>query len=114
MPKPGEHHITIYKGRAFDLTLNLKDADGVAKNLTGYTAYAEVRLSESGSVILDLNPTIANATGGVVTISLTGNATANATVGRYSWDLVCDDADGKELPPYVIGRASVEPVITQP
>ena len=114
MLKPAEIHITVYKGRAFDLTLNLKDSDGVAKDLTNYTPYAEIRLSESGAVILDLEPTITSEAGGVITIAVSGNVTANATVGRYSWDLICDDADGKELPPYASGRASIEPVITQP
>lgn len=112
--KPASLDIAVYKGAAFDLVMVCKDEDGVVVDLTGYTAYAEIRADEDGAVILNLAPTITDATGGEITIAKTAAQTASLTAGRYRWDLLLKDGSNKTTGPYIVGRALVEPVITQP
>ena len=43
----GTHNITIEKGVDFEMTLELKDADGEVINVTGYSFKAEARRKSS-------------------------------------------------------------------
>ncbi len=112
---PGTLDLTIYKGITFGRTLTCLDADGVAVDLTGYTAQADVRQKPtSPHVSFDLNAAIAvDPTTGVITLSLTDTETDALTAGFYGWDLVLING-GDRLGPFIIGGVNVQAVNSQP
>jgi hypothetical protein len=81
------HNLTIDQGSDFALDLVVSEA-GVVKNLTGYSARAQMRSTKSATAIsATFTCTITNATGGVVKIELP-NATSSAiSPGKYYYDL---------------------------
>ena len=89
---------------------------GVATPLAGYSAYAEVRKSAGGSVILDLTPTIeADDAIGLITLPEIDHAlTDDLPAMDAKWDLILEDPSGKRLPPIIGGRVSINQPITQP
>ena len=113
---PGEYSITIYTGYQFQLTLVLKDANDTALDLTGATAYAEVRPRGSTDTdpVLDLSPTSSGDATGTITIDVADESTEGLAEGVYQWDLMMDFGDGKRLGPYVVGKAVIREGITKP
>jgi len=81
------HNLTIDQGSDFTIDLVVSEA-GVVKNLTGYSARAQMRSTKSATAIAaTFTCTITNATGGVVKIELP-NATSSAiSPGKYYYDL---------------------------
>lgn len=86
----GSLNLTLIKGCTFEaITLTMLNSLGTPVNLTGYTVTSEVRLEPETPVIIDLNPSITSAAGGVVTIPAIVKATTDTyTIGTYQWDLL--------------------------
>jgi len=109
---PGTFNITITKGTTFKaivLTINPDDP----LDLTGWSAFAEVRASSGGSVVLDLAPSITDAAGGEITLTtLTDEQTALLPAGNYQWDLLLEDASGEIFGRVLAGRFSIIDKIT--
>jgi hypothetical protein len=62
--------------------------DGTPRNLTGWTAAAQMRDAPDDTLAADIVCTIvAPATGGVIDLSLTDTVTRDLPAGAYSWDL---------------------------
>jgi hypothetical protein len=108
---PGTLDLTIYKGVRFTRTLTCLDADGVAVDLTGYTAQADVRQKPtSPHVSFNLNPDIPTGTDGVITFEKIETDTDALTAGLYGWDLVLINGDDERLGPFIIGPVYVKDI----
>lgn len=96
----------------FDLTM--LGADFVTPiNLTGFTVYAEVRLSSGSPVIIDLAPTISSAIGGVVTIpEINDETTATYVAGSYQWDLLLEETATDNMQRILTGSFTIQNKIT--
>ena len=81
------HNLTIDQGSDFSIDLVVSE-DGAVKNLTGYSARAQMRTTKSAtSVAATFTCTVTNATGGTVKMELP-NATSSAmSPGKYYYDL---------------------------
>lgn len=81
------YNLVIDQGSDFAINFTVKE-DGSAKNLTGYSARAQMRTSKTASsVAATLTCSITTPTNGTVTMSLP-NATSSAlTAGTYVYDL---------------------------
>ena len=81
------HNLTIDQGSDFAIDLIISEA-GVVKNLSGYSARAQMRSTKSSTTIAaTFTCTITNATGGALKIELP-NATSSAiSPGKYYYDL---------------------------
>lgn len=81
------HNLTIDQGSDFAIDLVVSEA-GVVKNLTGYSARAQMRSTKSATAIsATFTCTIISATGGEVKMELP-NATSSAiSPGKYYYDL---------------------------
>jgi hypothetical protein len=91
--------INAYSGATLSLSFSCKDENGTAVNLTGYTARAEVRPTISSSTItLNLSPTIPTPANGIISISITDEATALIEPGAYVWGLVLVTPAGGVIP----------------
>ena len=86
---PGRYNIAVVSGTTFQLAPTWK-VDGLAVNLTGYSADMQVR-DVSNNLIVELSTSngkavITGATG-TVTLTLTAAQTAALAVGTYSYGL---------------------------
>jgi hypothetical protein len=82
------YNITGYQGDYIQLTLNLKDSNGTALNLSGYGVRGQVRASYgSTGVLLDLNPTITNLLSGTMAININSYISADIPISDHVYDI---------------------------
>lgn len=83
------YNITGYQGDYIQLTLNIKDSNGSAVNLSGYQVRGQVRASYgSTGILLDLNPTISgNGTSGIVSININSYISEDLPVSEHVYDI---------------------------
>lgn len=112
---PATYDLTIHAGTSEGWVFTIYDDSvdpAVVVDLTGMTVAAQVR-TRTGELVLDLAPSITDAAGGEITISLSRTDTLNLTEGRYLWDLIINNGSDWEGP-YLTGAVSVLPVRTSP
>jgi len=82
------YNITGYQGDYIQLTLNLKDSNGTALNLSGYQVRGQVRTNYGATgVLLDLNPTITNSTSGTIAININSYISQDLPVSDHIYDI---------------------------
>jgi hypothetical protein len=82
------YNITGYQGDYIQLTLNLKDSNGTALNLSGYEVRGQVRSNYGATgVLLDLNPTITNSTSGTIAININSYISQDIPVSEHIYDI---------------------------
>lgn len=113
---PAPLPLTIRAGTAFGpMTITCQQADGSAFNLTGWTAYAYIKSEPGAALFYDLNPSVTNAAGGIVTIPQIDDAVTLAfTLGTYHWDLILKDGTGEKYGPFIEGVVTIKLNITEP
>jgi hypothetical protein len=91
-PGPAKLDITLYRGVTFKHKIQVVDADGVARNLTGYTARMQIREDvDDSNIELTVTPTISGVAG-EITIEIDNADTASLTVSSAVWDLLIDSS----------------------
>jgi len=105
-------NLTIDQGATFSSDVTVKDANGNAFDLTGYTAAAKLAKGYASTrTRTDFTTTIAaDATSGVVTLSLTATQTAALDAERYVYDL--EITSGATVTRVIEGIISVRPQVT--
>jgi len=103
-------NLVIDQGTTFTTTLTVTDDDGTALDLTGYTGSAQLRkhYTSSNSVSFTV---LVTPVSGEVTLSLTANATANITAGRYVYD--CELTNSGTVSRILEGIVTVTPQVTR-
>lgn len=93
----GSYDITCEQGATFSRTLTIKDANGVARNLSGYTARMQVRRTVSStSTLAELtteNGGLTVNSSGVIVMSMNATTTA-ALTDEGVYDLEIEASDG--------------------
>jgi hypothetical protein len=81
------YNLVIDQGSDFAISFTVKE-DGSVKNLTGYSARAQMRTSRNAtSIAATFTCTIATPTNGTVVMSLANGASSSLTAGTYVYDL---------------------------
>jgi hypothetical protein len=112
---PATLRLTLITGTTFGpVVITCKDSEDAAVDLTGWSAFAEVRQSVNAAVVLDLAPEVTDAAAGEITIALSDEDTADLTPGSFVWDLILENAAGQRLGPYVAGSFVIRKPVTQP
>jgi hypothetical protein len=86
-------NIYIDQGTTFSLSLIVNDQVGDVKNLTDYTAAAQMRKSYYTNTSIDFNADVSLPEEGEVTISLTAEETSAIKAGRYVYDIEISNED---------------------
>ena len=104
-------NLQIDQGATFTSDVTVKDANGNAFDLTGYTARAKLAKGyQSTKTRQDFTTTIASATEGKVTLSLTADQTTALEDTRYVYDL--EIVNGAVVTRVIEGIISVRPQVT--
>lgn len=83
-------------------------------DITGWVPWAEVRSAPDQTLILNLNPFISNAVGGIVTIpAIQDEQTILLLEGKYKWDFTMQDPGGQRFGPYIKGSFTIKSKVTQ-
>ena len=109
-------NLNIEQGASFSTTLTLTDDNGVTFGLEGYTGQSHMRRSHSSSNFFTLDVSVADITGGIITISkgATGTTgTQGITAGRYVYDLEVTNNSTGDVQRIVEGVITVLPEATR-
>jgi hypothetical protein len=96
------YNISINQGESYNLDATLISSSGTYINLSGYYLRGQARYSYgSTGVLVNLSPTITNATGGAINVSLTPAQTEGlpSTIAVY------------DIESYVSGESTVNRVL---
>lgn len=80
-------NIYIDQGTTFSLSIIVSDQNGDPKDLSDYTAAAQMRKSYYTSTSIDFTADVTLPEDGEVTISLTAEETSAIKAGRYVYDI---------------------------
>lgn len=103
-------NLVIDQGTTFTTTLTVNDDAGNPINLSTYTTAGQIRKHYTSSNSVSFTAT-ANSSG-VITLSLTANATSNLTAGRYVYDIELTTAGGV-VSRIVEGIVTITPQVTR-
>ena len=104
-------NIYIDQGTTFALTVGVADQLGNPKDLTEYTAAAQMRKSYYTSAATSFTAEITGPTDGEVTISLTATQTSMLKAGRYVYDI--EITSSEEVVRVLEGIVVVNPEVTR-
>ena len=104
-------NLVIDQGSTFSTDLNLTDENGDPLLLSGYTANSQVRKWYTSTNASATFTTSINVDSGVITLSLSANATSNLVAGRYVYDVEIND--GSAVSRVVEGIVTVTPQVTR-
>jgi len=107
-------NLTLDQGATFNSDVTVKDANGNAFDLTGYTASAKMA---KGYVSTKTRTTITcivngDPTTGIVTMSLTADQTGLLNEGRYVYDLEILQTSSSTVTRVIEGIINIRPQVT--
>lgn len=111
--------LTIDQGADVSIEIHLREQDGSAKNLSGYSVNSKMKRNYNADVdgTVDFTTTISDTTGGIAILNLTNEETDQlVTSGRYVYDveLSFEDSDGNIIIERVLeGKIKVNPSVTR-
>lgn len=105
-------NMVIDQGTTFTAEVDVTDSEGNILDLDGYSAAAQMRKTYSSSTATNFTATIASASEGTVSISLTPTQTNALKAGRYVYDVEITDAGGI-VTRVVEGQIEVTPGVTR-
>lgn len=112
---PGPLDLTLWRGATFGpVVVTCLDGAGAAVNLTGWSAFADVRVAAGKRKVLDLQPAILVGTDGKVTIpGFTDEQTTGLPHGSFVWDLILEQPAGERLGPILAGSFVIKTAVTR-
>lgn len=107
------YNLVIDQGSDFAINFTVKE-DGSAKDLTGYSARAQMRTSKtSTSIAATFACSIANPSSGTVTLSLTNATSSAVTAGTYVYDLEIFTANNASVTRLLQGSVDLTQEVTR-
>ena len=107
-------NLTIDQGASFKAEIDVKDADGDALDLTGFTGAGQMRKTYSSSTKTDFSVQFKNPrSSGTLSISLTAVQTNALKAGRYVYDVEITKTSDAEVTRVVEGQIDVTPGVTR-
>lgn len=107
------YNLTIDQGSDFAIELNLQE-EGVAKNLTGYSARAQIRRTiGSTTVAAEFTCTITDALNGTLKVELPNNISSGLAGGKYFYDLEIFTTNDTLVKKLLKGEVILNPEVTR-
>jgi hypothetical protein len=109
----GTYNLVIDQGSDFAIQLTISE-EGVAKNLTGYSARAQLRPTKKSTTLsATFTCTITNAAQGILKMELENAVTATLLDGIYFYDLELFSSNDEIVSRLLEGQATVTPEVTR-
>lgn len=109
----GKYNITIEQGADFALSFTLKE-DGSAKDLSSYSARAQMRTKKSSTdIAATFTCTVTNASEGKFTMKLSNATTKDLSAGTYFYDIELFTASDANVTRLLEGTATVTAEVTR-
>lgn len=105
--------IFIDQGATYTATIPVTTSVGTPFDLTNYSVRGQVRKDYTSSLYLDFTAVVTNATGGIITVSLTPAQTATLKKGRYKFDVEIYNVGATDVRRVSEGQLHINPRITQ-
>ena len=107
------HDLVIDQGSTFVIDLTIKE-EGTLKNLTGFSARAQMRSSKTASAVAaSFTCTIANPTNGVVKMELPATTSTAMAAGVYFYDLEIHTANDAIVKRLIEGKVTINQEVTR-
>lgn len=107
-------NLTIDQGASFKAEIDVKDSDGDALNLTGYTGAGQMRKTYSSSSKTDFTVEFKNPrSSGTLSILLSAAQTNAIKAGRYVYDVEVTKTSDSEVTRVIEGQIDVTPGVTR-
>tara|TARA_R100000734_G_scaffold11779_1_gene8752 strand:+ start:130 stop:468 length:339 start_codon:yes stop_codon:yes gene_type:complete len=107
-------NLTIDQGASFKAEIDVKDSDGDALNLTGYTGAGQMRKTYSSSSKIDFTVEFKDPrSSGTLTILLSATQTNAIKAGRYVYDVEVTKTSDGEVTRVIEGQIDVTPGVTR-
>lgn len=104
-------NIYIDQGTTFSLSIGVNDQNGDPKDLSDYTAAAQMRRSYYTNTSIDFTAEVSLPLDGEVTISLTAEQTTAIKAGRYVYDIEIESEE--ETVRVLEGIVVINPEVTK-
>ena len=105
-------NLYVDQGATFSTSVLVKNDDGSAFDLTGYSVAAQIRKSYSSSTAVDFTASVADpATAGQINLSLTATQTGTLEEGRYVYDV--EVTSGVTVTRVIEGLVTISPQVTK-
>lgn len=106
-------NLIIDQGTTFSANVTAKDSLGTIRDLTNFTARAQLRRSYNSANSVTFSANIFVPASGNVTLALTDAVTANLKHGRFVYDLELVNANTLAVERLVEGIVTVFPEVTR-
>ena len=108
----GTYNFIVEQGATFNRILTVKENNS-AMNLTGYSVASKMRSThDSSTVVGTFTCTISNASGGIITMTMTPAVTGAIEEGIYVYDLEITSATGT-VTRLLEGEITTNPEVTR-
>ena len=109
----GIYNITIEQGSDWAMQIVVKD-DGVVRNLTGYSARAQIRPRKTSSTLTGtMTCSITLPETGAIRLQIANAVSKLLTPGTYYWDLEIYTANDAIVNKILKGKAEVDAEVTR-
>ena len=105
-------NLVLDQGVDFEATFTIKNENGSALNLTGYSGAAQLRKHPEASKSTAFTVTYPNRVNGQIKVAMTDTVTATIEGGRYVYDLVLTSPNDYKTRP-IQGNLLVIPGVTR-
>lgn len=106
-------NLVIDQGTTYSVTITVNDDTGVARDLTGYTARAQMRRSYYTTSNTAFTVSVSNPADGEISMSLSATQTSALKAGRFVYDLELVSANANIVERIVEGIITVYPEVTK-
>jgi len=107
------YNLTIDQGSDFAIQLTLAE-NGSAKDLTGYSARAQLRPTKASSTLsATFTCTVTDASAGIVRMALGNSVSAALTAGIYYYDLEIFTSGDGVVTRLIEGQATINQEVTR-
>ena len=108
------YNLVIDQGSDFAINLTIKEL-GSVKNLTGYSARAQMRSSRTASAVAATFTctVLTPPTNGIVKMQLANGASSSIAAGRYFYDLEIHTSGNAVVRRLIQGEVTLNPEVTR-
>ena len=106
------YDLKVFQGETFRQELLFRDSEGETRDLTGYTAYSQVRPDPESDVLICSMECTVDGQAGSVTMKIGADVTSGIEPGCYMYDFAMIDPEDN-VRYYIGGKFSVIPAVTE-